>query len=170
MDNTIIYRPYEDSKWVSLLLLLCTMLCYFWAGYFGFHRFDDLIACIICIIVGALSVWMSKRIYDSSRITIRFELKEIRIIDDSYDDYHFIHWENLLCAYYIYNTKGKQYLILSPKECEYNEVKRLVNRLVISEKVYVNNCIIISCGFTPTPTVLKIKELVEQRVPNVHTF
>ena len=95
---------------------------------------------------------------------ICFEAGGVRVVNEGYKGYDYMPWEKILYAYYTHTSKGHSVLILSPEELDCQKAKLLL------KQTHTGNYILVTCGFSPTPTVLRIKELVKQRVPNVHTF
>lgn len=140
MKDTIIYRPCRSYAWFIPFTILIGMLAFFAAGYcLPFWGFNV----IVPVAMGIACTWLTKVLYDCSNIAIFFEQEGLRIIGSSYNDYRYVLWEELSCAYYVTSYKGHLFVVLSQKALSPKEAKKLANRGANSHKTSVDDAVVI---------------------------
>lgn len=166
MKDTIVYRPYRSHAWFLPFTIPVGMLAFIFAGYclpfWGFYA-------IVPVAIGIACTWLTKVLYDYSRVAVFFEQEGLRVIGSSYNDYRYVLWEELSYAYYVRSFKGHLFAVLSPKALSPKEAKKLANRGANSTRICIDDTVVIHLEDI-LQDGLQIKEFIENHVAHMDTY
>lgn len=165
MNEIIIYRPYRVHAWTLPFTVTIGVLAFVATGYCLPYWESNI---IIPAVMGVISIWLTKTLYDTSKLTVIFEQHGLRTISVRYEDYRYVLWKELLYAYYVRSIKGHLFLVLSSNALSPKEAKHFANRGANSSKICVDRVFVIYID--SFQDVSKIKELVEHYVVHVDTY
>ena len=164
MDDIFVYRPYKTDAWALFFMLPVGLLSLVGLGY-CLHSSGMWEWKCFFIVVGIVSIWLTKVLYDVTKKAITFEKNGLRIIGGSYLEYRYIPWEELTYGYYTINLKGHQYLLLSPKALNKKEARRFTNRVFY--QLFVDYVVVIPLGYHQK---MHIKELVGSHLVHIESY
>ena len=162
MNDTIVYRPYRTQTWFLAFTIPVGTLAFVGAGY----CLPLSSISVLCLTgIGVVCIWLTKMLYDSSKIAVSFEQRGIRIIGGNYFDYRYITWEKLSYGCYARNYKGHLFLVLSPNSLSPKEAKHFANQGAISSRICIDYVVVIYIDILQD--VSQIKELIDKYVTQV---
>ena len=178
MNNTIEYRPFRAESWAFPVMLILTICDFVILGGIlhdiSFETFSNLNfgACFF-LLLGIVSTWCLKILYNDSNIVTLFELECLRIVGGKWNNYCCIPWEKVTYAYYTRNFKGFPYMVLSPKALDKKQLKKEINRSSFSAKLCIDSIIVIPINPLTDDNlkkILQIKEFIKQKIPNITDY
>ena len=164
MNEIIIYRPYRSYAWFLPFIIPVGVLAFVAAGYCFPHGGSS----IFWTAIGIVCTWLTKVFYDSSNVVVAFEQEGLRIIGGRYNDYRYVLWDNVSNAYYVRNSRGFLFLVLSPKALSPKEAKNLANRGAHSSKMCIDNVVVIHIDDLQNAS--QIKERIVHKVFHVDVY
>lgn len=165
MNNTIIYRPYRSHVWFIFFTVPIGIFAFVAAGYCLQAPGANV---IFFVVMGALSVWLTKALYDSSKTIIFFEPDGLWVSGVGCDNCRHILWEELSNAYYVRNFRGFLFVVLSTKALSPQEAKKLANRGANLSKICIDDVVVIHID--DLQNVSQIKELIDNHVLHVDIY
>lgn len=165
MNDVIVYRPYRLQAWLLMFTIPTGMLAFLAAGYYMLFQ---AVSSLALMAIGIICVWLSKLLYNASKITVTFEQEGLRIMDRDYNGCQYRFWCELSYAYYVKSFKGHLFLVLSPKKLSPKEAKHLTNRGANSSKVCIDYAIVIYLDILQN--ISKLKELIEGHVLQIDAY
>lgn len=170
MNDITIYRPHKKVfAWTLPFVVVFGVLSFAAAGYFvSYWEYDVLLLVVFLVVLGIFYIWFAKFSYDNFKLTLLFEPHGLRVISNGYEDYGYAPWEDLLYAYYARNSKGHEFVVLSPNALSRKEAKRLVCRGGNFYRVCIDGAFVIPLD--SFQDVSKVTEIIESRVPHIVSY
>ena len=103
--------------------------------------------------------------YDLLKVTILFESEGIRLINVKGLKEYFIPYQNFSSGYYCKSYRGHLYLVLTPELLAEKQIRKMVNRNVWFNSVYIDNSLLIFIHNANEEEKLLIKEIVTEKIP-----
>lgn len=158
--DKIIYHPYHTELFFGWVMKIIGVISLIIAG--ALWADVELMSFFAVLLEGLLSIGLAGWLHKCSRIMLIFEFDGVRIIYDRENKYCFIPWNSLCYRYYGRNSKGHEYLVLSPDVLNEKELKKLIQRGANSTKVHFEKAIVIHMDSLQDTS--KIKEMVEEKI------
>ena len=117
---------------------------------------------VIFLIIGMISVLLLYRSYIVLQQVIIFEWNGMELINCSATKYHYENWDDYKHLYYIRNSKAFLYLILSPESITQKELKAILFKNTVSERIFVDKYIVIYLDHN-SKTSSQITELIKEK-------
>lgn len=168
-NQTFIYRPYKTQTWAFIFVMLTGILAFIGCGC---YLPLSVIAALCLLGVGVLCTCLAKVLYDSSKKTIFFEPKGLRIVGCGDAGHCYISWEALTNAYYVRSFKRHLFLVLSPEALSSKEAKSFANRGANSSRICIDSVVIIPIDILQdtSPLMELVNKLVEQGTISAKTL
>jgi len=157
MKDTVIYRPYQSLSWLVVMTTCVTIFAFVVAGW----AFPYVEISIIFSVIGFILIWLTKVLYDSSKITICLEDRGMLIFAGKHGCCQRLLWENFPFAYYARNAKGHLHAVLSPKELDPSQVKCYVKKSGNSLRIVIDNVAVVH--FDPLQNTARLKQIIDNR-------
>lgn len=165
MNDTIIYRPYRSHIWFVPFTAGVEILSFVAVGYCLPHL---RVTVLLPVVIGIISIWLTKVLYDSSNLVVFFGQEGFQITGNRCNDYRYFLWEELPYAYYARSYKGHLFVVLSPKVLSSKEVKNYVNRGANSSRICIDSVIVIHIDVLQNAS--RLKELIDNHVLHMDTY
>lgn len=165
MNVYIKYKTYKMYKFLLIFFILMSILSLVFIGDSLKNR-----AIYMLIVWGFFFLLFSvsaKYCYDLSKLTILFESEGIRLINVRDLKEHFISYQKFLSGYYCRSYRGHLYLVLSPELLTEKQVKKMVNRSVWLNTVYIHNAVLLLIHNASKEEKILIKEIVSEQIPSI---
>lgn len=154
--NYIIYRPYRTQLWISLFTLIMAVFTFVFLGVsltkVGLHT-------LFLLVSGLVFLFLTKSLYDSSKIILIFDDEGLLIFNDKHNNYRRFNWAYFSTLSYTTNFKGNLFAVLTPDSKTESEIKKLVSHSANSSKVCIDDTVIIA--FDPLQKDVFLKDIIE---------
>lgn len=165
MNVYIKYRPHELYKFLSIFFVLMSILSLVFIG--NSLKNSAIYMLIVWGFFFLLFSVSAKYCYDLSKVTIVFETEGIRLIKVRGLKEYFISYQKILSGYYCRSYRGNLYLVLSLELLTEKQVKKMVNRSVWLNSVYIHNAVLILINNANKEEKVLIKEVVSEKIPSI---
>lgn len=165
MNDTIKYRPYRSEAWFVPFGIL---LVIFFLVFSGGCLFQSLVIhSAVSFLLGILCIWLTKVLYDTSRIVLLFEHEGLRIIGDKHTDHRYIPWSELTHVYYAKTWKGFMFAVLAAEGLDQKATRRYANHAANTGRISVDNVIVFPLDHLQDMS--SIKETIASKMQYIDT-
>lgn len=163
MDNiNIEFCPYRLYSPLACIFGVAGIFCIMLLG--RFWEIWNILELLSCGILASLFIIAMKYSYDLTKVTVFFESQGLRLINDRRIKYNYVSYQNLTCGYYCRSYRGDLFLVLSREPLTEKQLKRIANKNMFLERLYVEDAIVISIKREREEELFQIKEIISKKV------
>ena len=165
MNDTIIYHPNKEFKFMVPILFGFSQICFVLALWAISQQ--ALPEILFFAIAYVLFLFSTKPFYSMVNVVYYFESTGIRVAGGKHTNYRFVLWQDFSHAYYVRNFKNQTSLVLSPTALDKKQAKKFMNKIDFSGKSFFDGVLIVPMGFEGDT---EIKSRIDELFPDNYDF
>ena len=165
MSEKVILYPYKAHKYFVPFTIGSSIFSFLAVGY-CLPYIEGILFFLIAI--GIISIYLTKKLYDSSKTVVALDSQGLCVVEDNGFDYRYYLWDELQFAYHSKNFRGFRYIVFSPVKINEKQVRELTSKSSESMKVCVDSAVVLYIDNLP-PNI-NIEDNLKNYVANIDIY